>query len=38
MSIWPKFKTLNSPPPPVALMPSLACVQIHCASKFVWER
>ena len=38
MSICPKFKTLKNAPPPVELMPSFACVEIHCESKFVWER
>ena len=33
-----EVKTLKNAPPPVALMPSLACVPIHCASKFVCDR
>ena len=38
MSIWPKFSTFQNAPAPVALMPSLAWVEIHCESKFCCER
>ena len=38
MSIWPKLMTLKKAPAPVELMPSLAWVEIHCESKFCWER
>ena len=38
MSICPKFRTFQKAPAPVALMPSLAWVEIHCESKFCCER
>ena len=39
MSICPKLRTFQTAPAPVALMmPSLAWVEIHCESKFCWDR
>ncbi len=38
ISICPKFRTLKNAPAPVALIPSLAWVEIHWESKFCWDR
>src|ERR1035437_8345163 len=35
INIWPMFMTLKYAPAPVALMPSLAWVKIHCESKLL---
>ena len=35
--IWPKFMRLKNPPMPTEFIASLACVEIHWASKFCWE-
>ena len=38
ISICPKLRTLKMAPAPLALMPSLAWVEIHWESKFCWDR
>src|SRR5664279_2880879 len=37
-NIWPGSRTLKKAPILTAFSPSLACVEIHCESKFDWER